>query len=244
MSYFEVSGLTAGYGTARVLHDVSFAIERQEALAILGPNGAGKSTLLNVLSAIVKPTGGTWSLDGRSLAGARPHHIVRSRLVHVPEGRQVFPEMSVRDNLRLGAFARPDRGGQRLAAVLEVFPRLAERINQDAQTLSGGEQQMLAIGRGLMADPALLMLDEPTLGLAPVLVDEVLARLRQARDMFGLTILVAEQNAYLARGLCERYCVLVNGRLAATDSDMSKDSAELMAAYTGATVVPQGKASR
>ncbi|MDQ1735107.1 MAG: branched-chain amino acid transport system ATP-binding protein livF [Pseudonocardiales bacterium] len=238
MSFFEVSGLTAGYGVAEVLHGIDLHVERREAVAVLGPNGAGKSTLLNVLSGIVKARAGTWTLDGRSLRGLPPHEIVRSRLVQVPEGRQVFPEMSVKDNLQLGAFSRPDRNGERLARVLDIFPRLAERIKQEAQTLSGGEQQMLAIGRGLMADPELLVLDEPTLGLAPILVDEVLARLRDARDAFGLSILVVEQNAYLAAGLCDRYYLLIGGLIVQDGDSLPTDTAELMAAYTGSTVDP------
>lgn len=236
MSFFEVSGLTAGYGVAEVLHGIDLHVQRGEAVAVLGPNGAGKSTLLNVLSGIVKARGGSWSLNGRALRGIPTHEIVRSRLVQVPEGRQVFPEMTVRENLQLGAFSRPDRTGERMARVLNIFPRLAERLKQDAQTLSGGEQQMLAIGRGLMADPELLVLDEPTLGLAPILVDEVLARLREARDAFGLSILVVEQNAYLAAGLCDRYYVLTGGLIVGEGEALPADTGELMAAYTGSTV--------
>ena len=236
MTYFEVSDLVAGYGVATVLHGVNITVERGEAVAILGPNGAGKSTLLNVISGIVKPTSGTWSLAGSPLAGRPTHQIVGAGLIHVPEGRQVFPEMTVLQNLQLGAFAHADASGERLAAVLDVFPRLAERIKQDAQTLSGGEQQMLAIGRGLMADPALLVLDEPTLGLAPILVEEILLRLREARDAFGLSILVVEQNSYLAAGLCDRYYVLTNGSVVHEGREIPDDMTDLMAIYTGSTV--------
>ncbi|MTD13902.1 ATP-binding cassette domain-containing protein [Nakamurella sp. YIM 132087] len=228
-----VTGLVAGYGAAEVLHGIDLEVGDREAVAILGPNGAGKSTLMNVLSGIVRPRAGTWRLGDTDVTGLPPHRLVRAGIVHVPEGRQVFPQMTVKENLLLGAFARPDRGGSRLAAVLDLFPRLAERIGQDAQTLSGGEQQMLAIGRGLMAEPALLLLDEPTLGLAPILVDEVLARLRQICETFGVSVLVAEQNSYLAGGLCHRFYVLTDGSVTGVSADVVGDDAALMSMYTG-----------
>jgi branched-chain amino acid transport system ATP-binding protein len=238
VTYFEAHGIVAGYGNAQVLHGIDIEVGHHEAVAVLGPNGAGKSTLLNVLSGIVRPTAGSWSLGDAELTRRPAHRIVDAGLVQVPEGRQVFPEMTVKENLQLGAFSRPDRNGSRLGLVLDVFPRLAERIAQDAQTLSGGEQQMLAIGRGLMADPKVLLLDEPTLGLAPILVDEVLARLRDARDAFGLSILVVEQNSYLARGLCNRFYLLVNGAVAQAGHQLPRDTESLMTAYTGAAVAP------
>jgi branched-chain amino acid transport system ATP-binding protein len=229
----SVSGLVAGYRGSEVLHGVSIDVAAGEAVAILGPNGAGKSTLLNVVSGLVPARLGSIEMAGRSLTNRSAHEIVAAGLVQVPEGRQVFPEMTVEENLLLGAFTRQRGSEQRLQEVLETFPRLRERLHQDAQTLSGGEQQMLAIGRGLMAEPALLMLDEPTLGLAPILVDDVLERLCTIREHFGTTLLVVEQNAYLTRELCDRFYVLSSGVVARQGDRMPEDTEELMLAYLG-----------
>jgi len=229
----SVDGLVAGYGGSQVLHGLSLDVRPGEAVAVVGPNGAGKSTLLNAISGIVAVRNGSVSMDGQPLTNKAARSVVLAGVVHVPEGRQVFPEMTVADNLQLGAFARPTGADARFEAVLETFPRLRERLGQDAQTLSGGEQQMLAIGRGLMAEPAVLMLDEPTLGLAPILVDDVLERLRAVRDQFHTSLLVVEQNAYLTRELCDRYYVLTNGRIASSGETMPEDPEALMAAYMG-----------
>lgn len=228
-----VHDLVAGYGKSTVLHRVSFELHRGEAVAVVGPNGAGKSTLLDTLSGIVPVRGGSITFDGMDMTRRSSQAIVSSGVVHVPEGRQVFPEMSVEDNLRMGAFSKPAGAAERLDAVLETFPRLRERLRQDAQTLSGGEQQMLAIGRGLMAGPKVLMLDEPTLGLAPILVDGVLDRLRTVRDQFETTLLVVEQNAYLTRELCDRYYVLISGEIVRVGDRMPDNPEELMSAFMG-----------
>ena len=230
-----VRGLSAGYGKSTVLHGLSFELHRGEAVAIVGPNGAGKSTLLDTISGILSARAGSISLDGVDITKRSSQQIVASGVVHVPEGRQVFPEMSVEDNLRMGAFSRPAGVPERLEAVLATFPRLRERLRQDAQTLSGGEQQMLAIGRGLMAEPKVLMLDEPTLGLAPILVDDVLERLRSVRDQFDTALLVVEQNAYLTRELCDRYYVLISGEVVRSGDRMPDDPEELMSAFMGET---------
>jgi branched-chain amino acid transport system ATP-binding protein len=235
-----VDGLVAGYGGSTVLHDVQFSIRRGEAVAVVGPNGAGKSTLLNTLSGIVHARRGTVRFDGTDVTNRTPRRIVQRGVIHVPEGRQVFPEMSVEENLRLGAFSKPAGARERFDAVLETFPRLRERLRQDAQTLSGGEQQMLAIGRGLMADPRLLMLDEPTLGLAPILVDGVLDRLQTIRQQFDTALLVVEQNAYLTRELCDRYYVLRNGAVVGSGDEMPDDPDELMNTFMGATAPSEG----
>jgi branched-chain amino acid transport system ATP-binding protein len=228
-----VQDVVAGYGGSEVLHGVSITVAEGEAVAVVGPNGAGKSTLLNVISGIVGARKGSVTVDGQPLTNKAARTVVLAGVVHVPEGRQVFPEMTVADNLQLGAFSRPDGAADRFVAVLDTFPRLRERLGQDAQTLSGGEQQMLAIGRGLMAQPAVLMLDEPTLGLAPILVDDVLDRLRAVREQFHTSLLVVEQNAYLTRELCDRYYVLTNGRIASSGERMPEDPEALMAAYMG-----------
>lgn len=228
-----IRGLQAGYGDQQVLHSVDIALARGESLAVIGPNGAGKSTLLNTISGIVASRAGSVELDGQDLANRHPHTIVAAGVVQVPEGRQVFPEMSVADNLAMGAYSKPSGASERLATVLETFPRLQDRLRQDAQTLSGGEQQMLAIGRGLMADPTVLLLDEPTLGLAPILVDVVLECLQSIRDSFQTTMLVVEQNVYLARELCDRYVVLNQGRVTHSGDRMPDDPQELMKAFLG-----------
>lgn len=229
----EVRDVVAGYGAATALHEISLHVGRGEAVAVVGPNGAGKSTLLNVISGLVPARSGTVSFNGDDVTKRSSHLRVADGVVHVPEGRQVFPEMSVQDNLRMGSFARPNGAVDRFAAVLETFPRLQERLQQDAQTLSGGEQQMLAIGRGLMAGPAVLLLDEPTLGLAPILVDDVLDRLDEVRAQFDMSLLVVEQNVYLTRELCDRYYVLINGEIVRAGDQMPDDPNELMAAFMG-----------
>jgi branched-chain amino acid transport system ATP-binding protein len=229
----QVTDLVAGYGGQTVLHGLSLDLRAGEALAIIGPNGAGKTTLLDTLSGIVPARGGSISFQGHDITNRAPHHLVSSGIVHVPEGRQVFPEMSVLDNLRMGAYAKVAGSKARLEAVLVTFPRLKDRLKQDAQTLSGGEQQMLAIGRGLMADPTILLLDEPTLGLAPILVDIVLDRLKDVRDVFRTSMVVVEQNAYLARELCDRYLIVTQGRVVQAGDRMPDDPKELMDAFLG-----------
>ena len=232
----EVTDLRAGYGHATVLHRVDLVVRPGEALAVVGPNGAGKSTLLKTISGLVRARGGRIASHGTDLTAKQPHQIVAAGVVHVPEGRQVFPEMSVRANLELGAFVAPDAAEQRLDEVLELFRPLKTRLGQSAESLSGGEQQMLAIGRGLMARPTVLMLDEPTLGLAPIVVEELLEQLLIARRELNTSILVTEQNAYLTRELCDRYCVLINGRVTSEGDRMPDDPAALMSEYLGETV--------
>lgn len=229
----DVRDVVAGYGGSTALHEVALHVGRGEAVAVVGPNGAGKSTLLNVISGLVPARSGAVEFQGNDVTTRASHRRVADGIVHVPEGRQVFPEMSVEDNLRMGSFARPDGASERFAAVLDTFPRLRERLAQDAQTLSGGEQQMLAIGRGLMAEPSVLLLDEPTLGLAPILVDDVLDRLDAVRQQFDMALLVVEQNVYLTRELCDRYYVLINGEIVRAGDQMPDDPNELMATFMG-----------
>ena len=218
----EVRALRAGYGAIEVLRGVEIDVAAGEIVALLGSNGAGKSTLNNNLCGLYKPFGGTIVFDGQQIAGARSTRIVEAGLVQVPEGRRVFPNLSVRENLELGSYrrGRANRAGN-LEHVLDVFPRLRERLTQLAGTLSGGEQQMLAIGRGMMSEPRLLILDEPSLGLSPLLVEEMFALIgRLNRD--GLAILLVEQNVVQSLAIAHRAYVLENGRIA-----LSGNAAEL-----------------
>jgi branched-chain amino acid transport system ATP-binding protein len=210
---FEINQLSAAYGKVRVLHDVSLRVEAGELVSIIGPNGAGKTTLLRALSRMVASQGEI-RLDGEALTKAAPREMVARGVVQCPEGRKLFPDMSVENNLRLGAFLRRDKAGIAgdLDKVYALFPVLAERRKQKAGTMSGGEQQMLAIGRALMCRPRILMLDEPSFGIAPLIVErifEVIARLNRE----GLTTLLVEQNAALALEVATRAFVLENGRI-------------------------------
>ena len=210
----EVADITGGYGRADVLERVSLRIARGEAVALLGPNGAGKSTLMAALTATLPRRAGTLRFAGRDLSRAASHDLVAAGMALVPEGRLIFTPFTVRDNLRLGAIALAGRGrlAERHDYVFNLFPRLAERASQRGGTLSGGEQQMLAIGRALMCKPTLLLLDEPFLGLAPMIVTEIVAALRKLqRD--GLTILLVEQKLDIALRCTSRALVMLKGRL-------------------------------
>lgn len=210
----EVIGLNAGYGPVNVLDAVSIRVDEHAFFGLLGANNAGKSTLINALSAIVPPRGGRITFEGADITGLGPEKVVELGIIQVPEGRLVFPQMSVIDNLLLGGFSRRARGQRRrrLDDVFDLFPRLAERRGQMAGTLSGGEQQMLAIGRGLVANPRLLMLDEPSLGLSPLFVQNIFKALADLHRA-GLTILVVEQNLHLTLSHATRCAVLERGRV-------------------------------
>ena len=207
----DVEGLRAGYGETEVLRGVEFAVKAGEIVAVLGSNGVGKSTLNRTLSGVIRARGGAVRFDGADLAGERPAAIVARGLIHVPEGRRIFPNMSVRENLDLGSYRRgkPHRAENR-ERVLTIFPRLRERQDQLAGTLSGGEQQMLAIGRGLMAEPKLLILDEPSLGLSPLLVEELFALIARIRAD-GVAVLVVEQNVVQSLEIADRAYILSEG---------------------------------
>jgi branched-chain amino acid transport system ATP-binding protein len=208
-----VEHLTVFYGDVQALWDVSLQVEQGEIVTLIGSNGAGKTTTLNTLSGLLRPRAGSLTFRQRDLRHEPPHRIIEAGLVHIAEGRELFPYMTVLENLELGAF--PNRARrvrhETLAFVMELFPRLRERQQQLAGTLSGGEQQMLAIGRGLMARPLLLMLDEPSLGLAPLLVAELFDCLRRIHTAH-VTILLVEQNVHQALELADRAYVLENGR--------------------------------
>jgi len=209
----EVEGLVAGYGAADVLQGIDVAVAAGEMVAVLGSNGAGKTTLNNVLSGILRPRAGSIRFDGHLLGRAAPAEIVERGLVHVPEGRRIFPDLSVEENLVLGSYRRGKANRARnRERVMSIFPRLAERSRQRAGTLSGGEQQMLAIGRGLMAEPRFLILDEPSLGLSPLLVEEMFTLIQRLGGE-GLTILLVEQNVVQSLAIAAHAHVLENGRV-------------------------------
>jgi branched-chain amino acid transport system ATP-binding protein len=230
----SVAGLEAGYGAVPVLRGVDLEVRAGEIVALLGSNGAGKSTFNNSVSGICRPWAGRISFDGAAIGGLDPARIVERGLLQVPEGRRVFPNLSVRENLQLGGYRRGRANRVRnLDRVVAVFPRLGERFGQAAGTLSGGEQQMLAIGRGMMAEPRLLTLDEPSLGLSPLLVEEMFALVRRLNED-GLSILLVEQNVVQSLALAHRAYVMENGRivLSGTASELAEDP-ELRKAYLG-----------
>lgn len=216
----RLEGVDVHYGRRKALSGISLEVRAGEFVTLVGANGAGKSTLLRTISGLLTPSAGTIALDGEPIGGRAPHALVARGLAHVPEARQIFPDMTVRDHLELGAIRARDRNGtfaQRLDRVFALFPRLRERSGQRAGTLSGGEQQMVAIGRGLMSAPRLLMLDEPSLGLAPIVVDalaDVIAELHRE----GLTILLVEQRVDLALRLADRGYVMETGRIVLADA--------------------------
>ena len=231
----EVRGLSAGYGDVPVLHEVDLDVPPGHVVSLVGANGAGKTTLLNTLSGLLKPTRGRIVFDGVDITGAAAHQVVAAGLVLVPEGRRLFPFLTVAENLMLGAFHSGARREYRqtLEEVLELFPTLAERRHQLAGSLSGGEQQMCALGRGLMARPRLLMLDEPSLGLAPIVVDTMFAAIRTLNDK-GITILLVEQNLVEALRVSSYGYVLEQGRVTLHDrSEALLDNESVRAAYLG-----------
>jgi branched-chain amino acid transport system ATP-binding protein len=210
----ELQSVTAGYGAFTALWDVSLRVSPGEAVAVVGPNGAGKTTLLRVISGLIAPRGGTLSFDGVAIAGRPPYEIVGCGIAHVPEGRRIFPALTVADNLKMGAFlpAARKRYAESLGQVYALFPVLAERQKQRAGSLSGGEQQMLAVGRALMSRPRLILLDEPSMGLAPVMVLRLFDLIRRVREE-GYTILVVEQNVRQVLKLVDRAYLLEVGRI-------------------------------
>jgi branched-chain amino acid transport system ATP-binding protein len=216
----EVAGLSAGYGRVQVLWDVDLSVGRQQIVALVGPNGAGKSTLLRALSGMIPISAGHATFRGQELGGRSIEQIVGLGIAHVPEGRRLFPGLSVRDNLRLGGWRIHNRD---ISRVLELFPLLGDRLDQVAGSMSGGEQQMVAIARGLMGRPDLIMIDELSLGLAPVIVDEIIERLPEIAAS-GTSVLLVDQDVDAALSIAERAYVLETGRVA-----MSGKAGELLA---------------
>ena len=230
----RVESLDVAYGEIQALRGVALQVGRGEIVTILGNNGAGKTTTLKTISGLLRPVAGTITLEDESLVGVPAHAIVARGVAHVPEGRRIFNRLTVRENLTMGAYLRSDAGiTADLDRVFALFPRLAERITQVAGTLSGGEQQMLAIGRALMANPRLLLLDEPSMGLAPVLVEQIFDTISDINRQ-GMTILLVEQNAAMALSIAHRGYVLETGSIAleGTAAQLA-DNADVRRAYLG-----------
>ena len=221
----RLESVAAGYGSFQALFDVSLEVEAGEAVAVIGPNGAGKTTLLRVISKLIEPSGGEIRMDGQPLDAVPAHQVIELGIAHVPENRRLFPRLTVEENLRIGAFtpAARARFAERLAYAFELFPRLRERRDQLAGTLSGGEQQMCAIGRGLMSGPKLLLLDEPSAGLAPVVVRQVFDLVRRIRTE-GYTVLIVEQNVQQVLRVVDRAYLLETGQIKSSGA-----AAELLA---------------
>ena len=235
MALLAIDKLSVHYGAIQALHGVSISVEQGEIVTLIGANGAGKSTTLRAVSGLVAPSAGTITFDGKDLAGLKPHTILRRGLAQVPEGRGIFPNLTVVENLDLGAFVRTNRKEvlDDRERVFALFPRLEERIAQRAGTLSGGEQQMLAIGRALLARPRLLLLDEPSLGLAPQLVQTIFKIIREI-NASGTTIFLVEQNAHMALRVAHRAYVLEVGSVVMQgDAKTLAASDEVKKAYLG-----------
>ncbi len=235
MALLEVENLHVYYGNIHALKGISLTVEEGEIVALLGSNGAGKTTTLRTISGLLRPSEGMVRLREETIGGLPPHVIVYKGVGHAPEGRRIFARLSVEENLKMGAYARTDQAGigQDLERVFVLFPRLKERIGQVAGTLSGGEQQMLAIGRALMARPRVLLLDEPSMGLAPVLVEQIFETVKGINAQ-GTTILLVEQNAYMALSIAQRGYVLQTGEIALSGAaaDLQANE-EVRRAYLG-----------
>jgi len=231
----SLAAVSAGYGSFRALFDVSLEVPQGEAVGVIGPNGAGKTTLMRVISGLVPLRSGAMTLDGRPIGGLPAHRIVELGIAHVPENRRLFPRLTVEDNLRIGAFIPQARArfAQQLGRIYDMFPRLKERRVQPAGTLSGGEQQMCAIGRALMSGPKLLLMDEPSAGLAPLVVEQVFDLVRRIRAE-GLTVLIVEQNVQQVLDVVDRAYLLEAGsmKLSGTSSDL-KGHEVIRKAYLG-----------
>jgi branched-chain amino acid transport system ATP-binding protein len=240
----ELREVRAGYGRTEVLHQIDLNVGEGEILTIIGANGAGKSTLLKAISGVVRISGGSIWFAGERIDHLQVENIVTRRVVQIPEGRKLFAPLTVRDNLMLGSYSRR-RGdapvASRLEKVFALFPRLKERLGQQAGTLSGGEQQMLAIGRALMAEPRLLLLDEPSMGLAPIVVRDIFTSLRQLNEE-GLTMVLVEQDARIALSLADRGLVMERGRIVLEDTSQALlDDPEVRAIYFGRRGARQGR---
>lgn len=231
----KVEGLNSFYGPIQALRDVSLHVETGEAVGILGPNGAGKSTLLRTISGLLKPKQGSIEYEGRDIAGVPPHSVVKLGIAHVPEGRRIFTQLTVMENLLMGAFSRSDKNeiNEDLDFTFSLFPDLKEKKGQLGGELSGGQQQMLAFGRALMSRPSLLLLDEPSLGLSPLLVEQLSLAPDAIRDRLGMSLLLVEQNVGLAMDMVTRFYVMQTGTIVmdGTTDDISPE--QIRQAYLG-----------
>ena len=233
----EIDALEVAYGSIQALHGINLRVAKGSIVTLVGSNGAGKSTTLRAISGLVRATKGAVRFEGKDITNLKPHEIVALGLAHVPEGRMIFANLTVLENLRMGAYLRRDKRAieQDLEFVLETFPRLRERLTQQAGTMSGGEQQMLAIGRALMSRPTCLMLDEPSLGIAPLLVKTIFEKIVQVNRDLGLTVLLVEQNANLALEVSHYGYVLETGRILLEGrSENLRSNPAVQAAYLGA----------
>jgi branched-chain amino acid transport system ATP-binding protein len=226
----DVRSLSAGYGSAAVVHSVDLRVPAGDAIGLVGPNGAGKTTLLKAIAGVIRARGGEVALRNERVDGLSVAKRVRRGLILVPEGREIIAQLTVAENLWLGGYAAPKARAAATEQVFEMFPRLRERSRQVAGTLSGGEQQMLAIARGLMAQPSVLLLDEPSMGLAPALIDSLIDQIKRIQAAIGLSILLSEQGATIAREVCSRTYVLTAGRASAPIAS-STSEADLLQMY-------------
>jgi branched-chain amino acid transport system ATP-binding protein len=232
----RISHLYVRYGSVRALHGVSLEVNEGEILSIIGANGAGKTTLLKTISGLLRPESGDIDYRGRNITGERPDRLVRMGICTVPEGRRVFPNLSVKENLELGAYTVSQRRlrQQLFDLTIHTFPKLKERLSQDAGTLSGGEQQMLAVGRALMGNPQLLLLDEPSMGLSPIITKEIFSLIRSINAEKGISMILVEQNAHIALEHSHRTYVLETGRVVMEGlSDVVKQDPAVIEAYLG-----------
>jgi len=232
----KTTGLTVYYGAIKALDNVSLYIDKGEIISVIGANGAGKSTLLKTLSGLIRPANGSVELEGKDIVGLKPERIVKEGIIMVPEGRRVFPDLSVKENLELGAYTQSDRRlkSELYELVLITFPRLKERLKQHAGTLSGGEQQMLAMGRALMGHPRLLLLDEPSMGLSPIITKEIFTLIEFINREKGISIILVEQNAHMAMELSKRTYVIENGSMVMEgESSTIKHNQKIIEAYLG-----------
>jgi branched-chain amino acid transport system ATP-binding protein len=230
-----IDNLVAGYGSIEALHGLSMEINSGEVVAVLGANGAGKTTLLRTISGMIRPKSGRIMIDGVEVSGQKAHRVLKNGIAHVAEGREIFTQLDVQDNLRLGAYIhqKGKLSGPELDMVFELFPRLAERRTQVAGTLSGGEQQMLAIARALLSRPKVMLLDEPSMGLAPIIVGTIFSTLEKIVAETALTILIVEQNAQAALDLASRGYLLESGLVVDSGDSRSLNTAAIEAAYLG-----------
>lgn len=236
MSFLRIEGLMAGYGAVTALRGISMSVPKGAVVTLLGANGAGKSTTLKCISGVVRPRGGQIELEGRALTGLSPNQIVNHGVVQIPEGRKIFKDLTVLENLMMGAYTRRDRAAlnRDQERIYELFPRLKERSSQLGGSLSGGEQQMLAIGRGLMGNPKVLLLDEPSLGLAPIIVSNIFDTLRKLNEETGMTLLVVEQNMRVALKAASYGYIMQVGRIALEGSaEDLRNSKETFDSYLG-----------